>query len=122
MKNIFYKGLIFFFLINANLFAEDLIKKETEILKNLRCLVCQGQSVAESNSEFALTLKEVIRDRIEKGETKKQIYSFLSEKYGEWIIYKPSFSLQNFALWTVPYLFLIFGGVILFFLLKKRRN
>ena len=122
MKNIFYKGLIFFFLINANLFAEDLIKKETEILKNLRCLVCQGQSVAESNSEFALTLKDVIRDRIEKGETKKQIYSFLSEKYGEWIIYKPSFSLQNFALWTVPYLFLIFGGVILFFLLKKRRN
>ena len=64
---------------------------ESKIFKNLRCIVCQGQSIAESNSDFAQTIKIVVRDKIDQGDDEKEIYEFLAEKYGEWIIYKPKF-------------------------------
>ena len=93
---------------------------ENKIHKNLRCLVCQGQSIADSNSDFALTLKMVVKDLIEKGKTEEEIYEFLSEKYGEWILYNPKFNPGNFLLWSIPYLVLIVGGAIIVFLIRKR--
>ena len=121
MINKFY--FLFFILLNAqNLcFAEDK-DLEKEIYKNLRCLVCQGQSVADSNSDFAQTLKLVVKDKISEGKSKQEIYDFLTQKYGEWIVYKPKFNRYNFLLWSLPYLVLIFGGIIIFILLKKRKN
>ena len=92
---------------------------ENKIHKNLRCLVCQGQSIADSNSDFALTLKMVVKDLIEQGKTEEQIYSFLSDKYGDWILYKPKFNLDNFLLWGLPYLALIIGGLIIVFFIRK---
>ena len=102
-------------------FAEDK-KLENEIYKNLRCLVCQGQSVADSNSDFAQTLKLVVKDKIKEGKSKKEIYDFLTKKYGEWIVYKPKSNRYNFLLWFLPYLTIIFGGIVIFILLKKRKN
>ena len=93
-----------------------------KILKNLRCLICQGQSVADSNSEFAQTIKIVVRDQINDGKSEKEIYDFLIEKYGEWIVYKPPLNKVNFVLWIFPYLALISGGAIIFLFLKKRDN
>ncbi len=93
---------------------------ENKIHKNLRCLVCQGQSIADSNSDFALTLKMVVKDLIEKGKTEEEIYEFLSDKYGEWILYNPKFNPGNFLLWSIPYLVLIVGGAIIVFLIRKR--
>ena len=119
MKNIFYKGLIIFFLINANLFAKDLTKKETEILKNLRCLICQGQSVAESNSEFALTVKSVVNDKLKDGLSEKEVYEFLADKYGDWILYNPPLKEESYLLWLFPYVFFIIGAIVIFFLIKK---
>ncbi len=121
MINKFY--FLFFILLNAqNLcFAEDK-DLEKEIYKNLRCLVCQGQSIADSNSDFAQTLKLVVKDKISEGKSKQEIYDFLTQKYGEWIVYKPKFNRYNFLLWSLPYLVLIFGGIIIFILLKKRKN
>ncbi len=115
--------LLFFILINAqNLcFAGDK-ELQNKIYKNLRCLVCQGQSIADSNSDFAQTLKLVVIDKINEGKSEKEIYDFLSIKYGEWIVYKPKFNKYNFLLWFLPYLVLIFGGIIIFILLKKRKN
>ena len=115
--------LLFYILLNAqNLcFAEDK-DLEREIYKNLRCLVCQGQSIADSNSDFAQTLKLVVKDKISEGKSKQEIYDFLTQKYGEWIVYKPKFNRYNFLLWSLPYLVLIFGGIIIFILLKKRKN
>ena len=115
--------LLFYILSNTqNLcFAKD-IGLEQEIYKNLRCLVCQGQSVADSNSDFAQTLKLVVKDKIKEGKSKQEIYDFLASKYGEWIIYKPKFNRYNFLLWFLPYLVLVFGGIIIFILLKKRKN
>ena len=93
-----------------------------EIFKNLRCLVCQGQSIADSNSDFAQTLKLVVKDQVESGKTEEEIYDFLINKYGEWIVYKPRFSLNNSLLWMLPYLILFFGGIIILNLFKKRKN
>ena len=95
---------------------------ETDIYKNLRCLVCQGQSIAESNSDFAQTIKSVVRDKISEGNSKNQIYDFLISKYGEWIVYKPSFRKQNLLLWLIPYFILLLGGVVIYNTLKKSNN
>ena len=110
--------IIFFLNLNINLYANELVE-ESKIHKNLRCLVCQGQSVADSNSDFALTLKMVVKDLIEQGKTEEEIYSFLSDKYGEWILYKPKLNLGNFLLWGLPYLALIIGGIIIVLLIQK---
>ena len=115
--------LIFFFLLNLDyLNADTSSVNSNKIFKNLRCLICQGQSVAESNSEFAQTIKLVVKDKIEEGKTEKEIYDFLIEKYGEWIVYKPPLNKVNFLLWLLPYLALVTGGVIIFLLFKKRFN
>ena len=110
--------IIFFLNLNINLHSNEPVE-ESKIHKNLRCLVCQGQSIADSNSDFALTLKMVVKDLIEQGKTEEQIYSFLSDKYGDWILYKPKLNLGNFLLWGLPYLVLIIGGVIIVFLIRK---
>ena len=96
------------------------ILDENKIHKNLRCLVCQGQSIADSNSDFAQTLKMVVKDLIDQGKTEEEIYNFLSEKYGDWILYKPKLNFENFLLWFFPYFALIIGGFIIVFLIKKQ--
>ena len=85
-------------------------------------MICQGQSVADSNSEFAQTIKLVVKDQINAGKSEKEIYLFLIEKYGEWIVYKPPLNKVNFFLWLLPYFTLAIGGVIIFLMLKKRTN
>ena len=110
--------VVFFLNLSINLNSSELVE-ESKIHKNLRCLVCQGQSIADSNSEFALTLKMVVKDLIDQGKTETEIYSFLSDKYGDWILYKPKLSPGNFLLWGLPYLALILGGVIIVFLIRK---
>ena len=92
---------------------------ENKIYKNLRCLVCQGQSISDSNSDFAITLKMVVKDLIDQGKTEEQIYNFLSEKYGDWILYKPKLNFVNFLLWFLPYFVLLLGGLIIFYVVKK---
>ena len=110
--------IIFFLNQNINLYSNEQVD-ESKIHKNLRCLVCQGQSIADSNSDFALTLKMVVKDLIDQGKTEDEIYSFLSDKYGDWILYKPKLSPGNFLLWGLPYLVLIIGGVIIVFFIRK---
>ena len=92
---------------------------ENKIYKNLRCLVCQGQSISDSNSDFAITLKMVVKDLIDQGKTEEQIYNFLSEKYGDWILYKPKLNFVNFLLWFLPYFVLLLGGLIILYVVKK---
>jgi cytochrome c-type biogenesis protein CcmH len=94
--------------LNAN---EDNLK--TEITKNLRCLVCQGQSVYDSDSEFAVSLKLVVENKIQQGLTEDQIYKFLTDKYGEWILYDPKFNKNTYLLWFLPLLILLLGGAII---------
>ena len=89
------------------------IKSENEIAKNLRCLICQGQSVHDSDSEFAISLKLVIKDKIQQGMSEEEIYSFLKMKYGEWILYDPVFNQNTYFLWLLPILIFLVGGAII---------
>ena len=111
---------IIFFLNFTHSYSSSENLDEKIIHKNLRCLVCQGQSIADSNSDFALTLKAVVKDLVEQGKSEEEIYTFLSNKYGDWILYKPKLNVGNFLLWGIPYLTLIIGGIIIVFLIKKR--
>ena len=120
MKNKFI--LIFFCIFFLELSANEKNTLEIKIFKNLRCIVCQGQSIAESNSDFAQTIKIVVRDKIDKGNNEKEIYEFLAEKYGEWIIYKPKFNYVNSLLWLSPYIVLVLGGLLIFKYFRKRKR
>ena len=91
----------------------DEIKSENEIAKNLRCLICQGQSVHDSDSEFAISLKLVINEKIQQGMSEEEIYSFLKMKYGEWILYDPVFNRNTYFLWLLPILIFLAGGAII---------
>ena len=113
---------IIYFLFLGPLYSSEEKIKLLEIYKNLRCLVCQGQSIADSNSDFAGTIKLVVQDQVNEGKTKDEIYTFLASKYGEWIVYQPSFNKNNFLLWTLPYVVLIFGGFIIYLIVRKTKH
>ena len=113
--------LIIYFSFFVSLYAYENYSGASEIYKNLRCLICQGQSIADSNSDFAVTIKLVVQDLISEKKTNEEIYSFLISKYGEWIVYQPSFNKNNFLLWTLPYAVLVLGGFIIFFIFRKNK-
>ena len=119
--NIFKFLILIIFLINF--FSSDLKAKnlETEITKNLRCLICQGQSVYDSDSEFANSLKLLVDKKLNEGLNEKQIYNYLTEKYGEWILYDPEFNENTYFLWILPILMFLIGGAIILrlFIIKK---
>ena len=109
------KFIFIFFLLNtlnlSNSFAD--ISKVDEITKNLRCLICQGQSIYDSNSDFALSVKTLVSEKLESGDTEKDIYNFLKSKYGDWIVYEPEFNKYTLALWILPLFLFIFGGLLI---------
>ena len=112
---------IIFLLCDFNLLNADDQNLKTEITKNLRCLICQGQSVYDSDSEFANSLKILVEQKLEEGLEKKEIYDYLKEKYGEWILYDPEFNKNTYFLWLLPLLMFLVGGAIIFriFIIKK---
>ena len=102
-----------FTLIYLNNLNADNSQQIDKISKNLRCLICQGQSVYDSDSEFAISLKLVIKNKIQQGLSEEQIYSFLKMKYGEWILYDPVFNRNTYFLWLLPILIFLAGGAII---------
>tara|TARA_B100001996_G_scaffold156127_1_gene118940 strand:+ start:776 stop:1177 length:402 start_codon:yes stop_codon:yes gene_type:complete len=93
-----------------------------QISKNIRCIVCQGQSIDESNSDFAINIKNLISVKLEDGLNEEEIYEFLKSRYGEWIIYKPELNIDNFILWILPYVLFIAGGFYIFVKLIKKKK
>ncbi len=123
MKTKFILLIIFsLFLFSKLSFSEDL-KLENKINKNLRCLICQGQSIYDSQSDFAESMKIVVKQKINSGMNEEEIYSFFKMQYGEWILYDPQFNTKNFVLWLLPIVVFLAGGIIIlskFGVLKKR--
>ena len=103
-------GFTLIFLNNLN---ADNSKQVDKISKNLRCLICQGQSVYDSQSDFALSMKILIDRKINEGKNEKEIYAFLKNKYGEWIVYDPEISKNTILLWVIPLILFIFGGILI---------
>ena len=83
------------------------------ITKNLRCLICQGQTIHESNSDFAESMKKYIKSELENGKTNDEVFLSIIEKYGQWIVYDPGISRNTLLLWALPLLLFLIGGVII---------
>ena len=113
--------IIFLLIFNFNFSNAKDDELKNKITKNLRCLICQGQSVYDSDSEFANSLKILVERKLNEGLNEKQIYDLLSIKYGEWILYDPKFAKNTYFLWLIPILIFVVGGVIIFklFIIKK---
>ena len=95
---------------------------KNKILKNIRCLICQGQSVYDSESEFASSIKLIVDRKINEGLKEKQIYQFLREKYGEWVIFDPQLKKNTYVLWLLPLLLFLFGGAIIYKKIISNKN
>ena len=92
------------------------------ISKNIRCMVCQNQSIDESNAPLAKDLRILIRNKIKDGKEDKEIYNFLTDRYGDFILLKPPLTLNTLALWVLPFIFLLFGIFIVFSHNKKSKK
>ena len=92
------------------------------ISKNIRCLVCQNQSIDESNAPLAKDLRILIRNKIKEGNNNEEIYKFLTDRYGDFILLKPPFKLSTLALWLLPFIFFIVGIFIIFWHNKKYKK
>ena len=112
--------IIFFIFPINNLKADNEILKN-KITKNLRCLICQGQSVYDSDSEFAISMKILVDKKLAEGFSEIQIYDFFKERYGEWILYDPELNKNTYILWLLPILIFVIGGAIIIksFIIKK---
>lgn len=112
---------IIFFIFSFNHLKANNEEIKIKITKNLRCLVCQGQSVYDSDSEFANSLKVLVDKKLEKGFSETQIYDYFKDKYGEWILYDPELNKNTYLLWLLPILIFLIGGAIIAktFIIKK---
>ena len=93
-------------------FAEE--TRAINLFKEVRCLVCQGQTIHESNAEIAEDLKTLIREKIVEGKTDKEIKGFLVEKYGDWILMTPPVKELTYVLWFAPIIFMAIGLIVIF--------
>ena len=116
MKNYLNFILLLFLLTFSftNTIASEKSDNVEKISKNLRCLICQGQSVYDSQSDFALSVKDLIRNKLENGSTEDEIYKYLQTKYGDWILYEPKINKNTLILWGLPLILFIFGGLLIF--------
>ena len=104
--------LLLYFSFNFS-YANEINTKVDQITKNLRCLICQGQSVYDSQSDFAISMKLVVKSKIDEGKEEEEIYDYLKNKYGEWIVYEPELNQNTFLLWSIPLILFAFGGLLI---------
>ena len=116
--------IIIFLSIGFSHLKSDEKNKElkSKILKNIRCLICQGQSVYDSESEFASSIKLIVDRKINEGFKEEKIYQFLREKYGDWVIYDPQLNKSTYFLWLLPLLLFLFGGAIIYKKIISNKN
>ena len=112
--------LSIFFLIIVIIFnftklnsVENNEELKNKISKNIRCLICQGQSVYDSQSDFSVSMKLIIEKKLSEGLNENEIYDFLINQYGQWISYDPEFNKKTFILWILPILLFLIGGAII---------
>jgi len=115
-KFFFYFFLLFLFNFSLGHSIENKNILKNKISKNIRCLICQGQSIYDSQSDFAVSIKLVIDKKINEGFNEDEIYNYLKDQYGQWILYDPGFNEKTLVLWILPILLFLVGGAII---LKK---
>ena len=123
INKIFLFLIIIIFLANTS-YANLKNERVDKISKNLRCLICQGQSIYDSQSDFALSVRDLISKKIDEGEKDDNIYKYLKLKYGDWIVYEPELNKNTILLWLLPLILFIFGGLLIFrkLIIKLNKN
>jgi cytochrome c-type biogenesis protein CcmH len=109
-------------LLTFNTFADSIDNQIREISYLLMCPVCQGQTVAESNSELATQMRAIIKQKLEKGESKQEIIAYFVNRYGETILGAPPPKGANWLIWVLPALSLLFGGAGIAIFLHKSKS
>lgn len=97
-------------------------QRAKDLSLELRCLVCQNQSIESSDADLAIDLKILVREQISQGKTDLEIKQFLVDRYGEYVLLEPLFSLQNYLLWFTPIIFLFIAFIFAFFYFKNMNN
>ena len=121
---------LFQFIINLSFAVEpeEILKDQTQelrarnISKNIRCMVCQNQSIDESDALLAKDLKILIRKKIKDGSSNEEIYKFLTDRYGDFILLKPPLKISTVALWFLPIIFVLIGIFFIIFHNKKSKK
>ncbi len=101
--------------------AQDLDERAKSIESELRCLVCQNQTIADSNADLAADLRNTIREQLARGATDKEVIKFMTARYGDFVLYRPPLKAKTVLLWFGPFLFLLLGAWILYRRLKQQR-
>ena len=104
--------LLFFLPASAAFAADDLDKRTAALADELRCLVCQNQTLAESNAPLAVDLRNQMREQLSKGASEREVREFMVAHYGDFVLYKPPFKASTAALWLGPFA-LLFAGIVL---------
>ena len=121
--------LMQFFSVNSyGVDPEEILQNQKQelrarnISKNIRCMICQNQSIDESNAPLAKDLRILIRNKIKEGNDNEEIYKFLTDRYGDFILLKPPMKLSTLALWVLPFFFFIIGIFIVYWHNKKSKK
>lgn len=111
------------FAVNPDEVLKDpkLEQRARALSAQLRCMVCQNQSIDDSNAELAKDLRVLVRERITSGDTDEQVISYLVSRYGEFVLLKPRLSAQTIALWATPGILFIIGGIAVYRLSRRSR-
>jgi cytochrome c-type biogenesis protein CcmH len=127
MKRLF---IIFLLMMSGNGFAVDYRQfsnpEQQEIYETLtselRCLVCQNQTIADSNAELAADLRRQVYEMLEQGKTRQEIIGFMTERYGDFVLYKPPFKGKTGILWIAPVIFLLTGLIAVFLFIRQKKK
>tara|TARA_Y100001970_G_C13929524_1_gene697498 strand:+ start:258 stop:635 length:378 start_codon:yes stop_codon:yes gene_type:complete len=109
--------ILFAFEVFGNEIIDERVKKLT---LELRCMTCQNQSIHDSEAEFSNDIKKIVRRKIIEGKSEKEIKQFLTERYGEYILFKPLFNYKNLFLWAFPFILLAFGLYFMSYKMRKK--
>ena len=126
MKRLF---IIFLLLMSCSSYAVDTRQlsdpeqQETYemLIKELRCLVCQNQTIADSNAELAADLRRQVYEMLQQGKSKQEIVQFMTDRYGDFVLYKPPFKGKTSVLWVAPVVFLLLGLITVFFFIRRKK-
>ena len=99
---------------------ENIDERVKNLTLELRCMTCQNQSIYDSDAEFSNDIKKIVKQKLQEGESERDIKNFLVERYGEYILFRPLMNNYNIFLWSFPFILLIFG--LFFVLIKTKRK
>tara|TARA_B100000959_G_scaffold141959_1_gene149012 strand:- start:865 stop:1242 length:378 start_codon:yes stop_codon:yes gene_type:complete len=118
----FFKILFFLFIAYSSYASENIDHKVKKLTIELRCMTCQNQSVYDSDSEYSKDIKILVKEKLKEGLSEKEIKDFLSERYGEYILFKPYFNSKNLLLWLFPFVLVIVSMLVLIKKSKKAES